>query len=238
MPVSIDLPDGNSDRIFSTVFNFLRSVDRQFSMYKRSSELRKYRTGEIGENETTSLFREIRALCEMYSKQTNGYFSAYYCGPYDPTGLVKGWAIQRAATLLKAEGMSTYMINIAGDICVSSSTDKVWTIGIQNPTSNQELIDVISLQNGGVATSGTYERGNHIFNPHTRLRTDELVSATVYGSDIMTADVFATACLAMESEQAVDFIEKQNGYEAFLVTSTNKKRSTSRFASKMQNAQQ
>lgn len=226
MPVSIDLPEVKDDSPFSATFSYLRSIDRQFSTYKPHSELSRYRANELQDDATSALFQEIKAACEMYSKQTEGYFSAYYNGSYDPTGLVKSWAIRHAATLLGSMGVHTYMINIAGDIFVASNTDKVWTIGVQDPASSIEILGTVSLRNGGVATSGTYERGHHIINPHTEQVAEELVSATVYGADIVTADVLATTCIAMGSKHALDFMKKRRGYEAFLVARSGKSYST------------
>jgi thiamine biosynthesis lipoprotein len=239
MPISIDIPYVDDVSHFTAAFGCLRMVDEQFSTYKPESELSQYRSGRklIGERRSP-LMEEVMQACAAYELQTDGYFSAYYDGTFDPTGYVKGWAIEKVSQILQARGLKTYLINAAGDVCAASHTDKRWSIGIQHPILRSEMIGIVTLANGAVATSGTYERGSHIFNPHTKQPTNELVSASVRGSSIVMADVFATACIAMGSVKALGFLENQEGYEALLVDREGSISMTSGFVpSKMQNAQ-
>jgi thiamine biosynthesis lipoprotein len=101
--------------------------------------------------------------CLRYSDETNGYFSPYFVEKFDPTGYVKGWAIERAAQLLERLDIGTYCLNIAGDILLKSNSAHTWRIGLQHPVNKQAITGTIVAKNLAIATSGTYVRGDHIF---------------------------------------------------------------------------
>lgn len=89
--------------------------------------------------------------------------------------------------------------------------------GIRNPFNKEEIIKVISLKDAGIATSGTYIRGQHIYNPHEIEKPiTEIVSLSVIGPNVYEADRFATAAFAM-GEKGIMFIEKLNGFEGYMV---------------------
>ena len=226
IPVSIDIPEAVESSIIEDAFERLRQIDAKFSTYKPASELSKYQRGELHASGLSKEMREVQGACDKYKSLTDGYFSATFSGPFDPTGYVKGWAIHEAGKLLRAAGVSSYLINAAGDIEATSDGVKTWNIALQNPFSQQKTLGIISLTNGAVATSGTYERGQHIINPLQQQPATSLVSATVYGADIITADVFATACIAMGAERALDFMSTQEGYEALLIDPAGKLQQT------------
>jgi thiamine biosynthesis lipoprotein len=219
IPISIDIPDTTDDAIFNAAFSRLHTIDQVFSTYKPESEISRYRRGELHDQELSSEVRRVKQACQDFENKTAGYFSAYYDGTFDPTGYVKGWAIREAVDILEKHGIHTYLVNAAGDILAASSDEKTWNIALQDPFKRTGSLGTISLKNGAIATSGTYERGNHIINPRTRRVASSTVSATVYGTDIITADVFATTCIAMDAAQAIDFINLQSGYEALLIDS-------------------
>lgn len=217
IPISIDIANAENESAIEDAFDRLREIDETFSTYKPSSEISRFQRGLIRESNLSRDVRTTKKAIELFEKMTDGYFSAYFDGLYDPTGYIKGWAIRQAADVLQANGVTTYLINAAGDILASSDSQKDWNIGLQNPFSRQESLGIVSLKNGAVATSGTYERGNHIIDPYTGKAAHSLISATVCGPDIITADVFATTCIAMGAKKALDFINGQAGYEALLI---------------------
>jgi len=217
IPISIDAPDTTDMSLFEAIFARLREIDEVFSTYKPESEVSRYRRGELHDEQLSSEVRHIKQACKDFENRTAGYFSAYYDGSFDPTGYVKGWAIREAGKILEQRGVRTYLINAAGDILAASIGEKTWNITLQDPFNRQASLGTIGLKNGAIATSGTYERGNHILNPHTEQPTSSVISATVYGRDIITADVFATTCVAMEADKAIDFINQREGYEALLI---------------------
>jgi thiamine biosynthesis lipoprotein len=214
--VSLDIPEAKNDIIFTDVFELLKKIDARFSPYKADSELSKYQHGEIPQKNLSRDMKSIMAGCNEYELLTDGYFTANYSGKYDPTGYVKGWAIDRAGDLLKKQGYRTFCIGIGGDILASSDGDKVWSIGVQDPADNSKILNKLSISNGAVATSGNYERGAHIINPKTGRPADELLSITVIGPDIIKADVLATAGFAMGLAGAT-FVNKQPGYKALTI---------------------
>jgi thiamine biosynthesis lipoprotein len=219
IPISIDVPEVTDDIAISAAFERLRTIDVMFSTYKQGSDVSRYQRGELARVDFSDDMQKVWHATNLFKRLTDGYFSAYYGGSYDPTGYVKSWAIQEAGSILEAAGITTYLINAAGDILGASAGKKTWNIALQDPFSRQQSLGTLTLTNGAVATSGTYERGQHITDPHTKQASTSLVSATVYGKNIITADVFATTCIAMGSEKAIDFMNAQKGYEALLIDS-------------------
>jgi thiamine biosynthesis lipoprotein len=214
IPISIDIPELTDEKLFEMVFTRLQQIDTTFSTYKPDSMLNQFLDGKKA---LSSEMQQVKNACAAYEHLTGGYFSAHYNGSFDPTGYVKGWAIQEARDTLKASHVTTFLINAAGDIMAASDGKKLWNISLQDPFSRTATLGTVTLKNGAIATSGTYERGRHIFNPHTKQPVGQLVSASVYGPEIIPADVFATACIAMGGERAIDFINDQPGYEALFV---------------------
>ena len=221
MPATVELVGGTQESL-DAVFSYLHEVDARFSTYKQESEISKINRGEIAEPEYSSEMREIFALAHQTNKETNGYFSITKPdGSIDPSGIVKGWAIQGAAKRAQAMGYRNYFLDIGGDI-QSSGTDETgadWTVGIRNPFNRNEIVKALRPLGRGVATSGTYIRGQHIYNPHAPGREiRDILSLTVVGPDVYEADRFATAAFAM-GKGGIAFIEALPGYEGYLIDS-------------------
>lgn len=219
MPISVEIiAEREPKKMFDMVFKLLVEVDNQFSPYKPESEVSQINAG-LPKANWSSEMQEIMAICEQTKRETDGYFDAFYLGHFDPSGIVKGWAIQRAADLLLAAGYGNFYINAGGDIAAygSNVTGEPWQVGIRNPFNHEEIIKVISVQNKGVATSGAYIRGDHIYNPHMPHSIPRgVASVTVIGPDVFNADRFATAAYAMGG-RGVEFIEALNEFEAYMV---------------------
>jgi FAD:protein FMN transferase len=216
MPVSIDIPQANNDKPFRLAFQRLREIDGRFSTYKPDSELSRYRRGQLKRFELSEEMKLVMRACARAEKNTDGYFSAGFSGGFDPTGYVKGWAIAEAGKCIEKHGYKTYCIGAGGDILARSGGDKVWEIGIQDPRDKSKILNKLSISNGAVATSGSYERGAHIINPKTQQPANELSSVTISGPDIIKADVLATACFAM-GRGAAEFIKTKEGYTALII---------------------
>jgi thiamine biosynthesis lipoprotein len=217
MPISIDIPAANNEKIFNKAFNRFKEIDERFSTYKNDSEVTRYRDGKIKENKLSDELKEIIKQCRKVEKMTDGFFSAWASGTFDPSGYVKGWAIDEAGKVIEKDAYKTYCIGAGGDILARSNSDKVWNIGVQDPIDCTKILNMLSISNGAVATSGNYERGAHIINPKTKKPANELLSVTVTGPDIITADVLSTACFAM-GQKAHKFMEGQKAYKALLIT--------------------
>ena len=162
--------------------------------------------------------RDVLALCREYERRTNGFFSPWHRGHLDPSGLVKGWALARAAGILDARGYRDYFVDGAGDVWARghSAPGVPWRVGIRHPIERDKVVRVVLASELAVATSGTYEKGDHIYDPHTGRPATALMSMTVVGPSIVDADVFATAAFAM-GNQGLAFIEAQPGYEAYAI---------------------
>ena len=160
------------------------------------------------------------ALAACTKCETNGYFEIRRPdGILDPSGIVKGWAIRNAARLIHSCGARNFFIDAGGDIqAVGKNPEgEDWTIGIRNPFNECEIIKAIAPKGRGVATSGSYVRGRHIYDPHRPGRPIEgIVSVTVIGSDVLEADRFATAAFAMGSA-GIGFLEELPAVEGYVV---------------------
>ncbi len=222
MPVVVEIADREgTQELFEEVFAYFSYVDEKFSTYKDTSEITAINRGLVKEAEYSSDMKQVFTLAEETKRATNGYFDiSNPSGSYDPSGLVKGWAIYYAAQLLRNRGVSNFYIEIAGDIEVvgHSSSGKPWSIGVQNPfDKKREVVKVMHLSDKGIATSGLYARGQHIYNPiENKVADGDMVSLTVIGPNIYEADRFATAAFAM-GRKGIEFIEDLDGFEGYAI---------------------
>ncbi|HUD81104.1 MAG TPA: FAD:protein FMN transferase [Patescibacteria group bacterium] len=220
MPITVEIVDDSRARVIDDVFNYFVNVDKKFSTYKPASEITKINHG-LPADQWSKEMRQVMDLCEQTKKLSNGYFDIVHNGKIDPSGLVKGWAINNAAKLLLDKGVADFYIEAGGDIQVhGTNADKAqWVIGIRSPFNLKEIIKVITLNGKGIATSGTYIRGQHIYNPHNRSsRVDGVKSLSVIGSNVYEADRYATAAFAM-GKNGIAFIESVAGLEGYMVDS-------------------
>ncbi|HWF42373.1 MAG TPA: FAD:protein FMN transferase [Acidothermaceae bacterium] len=197
---------------------WLHRVDDVFSTYRDDSQVSRLGRGELRLADCDADVEEVLELCAQVGRETDGYFSSTYGGRLDPTGVVKGWAIQRASELLSSAGSTHHLVNGGGDIqAVGGSAPGVpWQIGIAHPLKRDALASVVQLTDGAVATSGIAERGAHVIDPFTGQPAVALASVTVVGIDLIRTDAYATAAIAM-GERAHRWLEGCVGYEAFAV---------------------
>lgn len=232
MPVIIEIVDGTQESL-ETLFAYFRGVDEQFSTYKSSSEVSRINRGEVTASEYSSGMREVLALAEQTKQDSQGYFDVRTPeSALDPSGIVKGWAIKRAAEKARAAGHRNYWVEAGGDIQIAghNAEGTAWVVGIRNPFNEKEIVKVLRLQNCGIATSGTYIRGTHIYDPHTgKPVSSDVVSITVIGPDVCEADRFATAAFAM-GNQGIQFIESLDGFEGYAIDKSGQATITSGFS--------
>jgi thiamine biosynthesis lipoprotein len=203
MPISVEIPSTDAAQ---RVFDWLREVDCRFSPFRPDSEV------SLGLNSPE--MAEIRALCAEYEERSGGAFRAQLPGrPFDPCGVVKGWAVQRAAELLRADGVREFCLNAGGDLV---AVGRSWSVGIRHPDEADKVCAVFTVRDQAVATSGTYQRGAHIFDGRTGEPVEELLSLTVIAEDLTTADAVSTAAFAM-GEKGVAWADEQPGCLVFAV---------------------
>ncbi len=209
----------------------LHEADAVFSTWKSDSPMSRIRRGELDPDAAPAEVREVLAACEAARSLSNGWFDPWALpGGVDPTGYVKGWAAQRALAELLGARVRGAIINAAGDIATfgSPSAGAHFQIGITNPHATDELVALVDLQ-GCIATSGTYERGAHLMNPHSGLFATRLASASVTGPDLGLCDALATA-LVVAGDDLLGAIEELPEFEAFTVSLDSERRWTSAFA--------
>jgi thiamine biosynthesis lipoprotein len=167
MPITIEIIDPQvRAATFDEVFDYFAHIDEKFSTYKSTSEITAINDGTLAPENASEEMRLVLTMCEETKRETNGYFDIKTPnGKYDPSGLVKGWAIWNAAKLLEKKGFKDFYIDAGGDIQPHGRNEDggKWTVGVKNPFNEIENVKVIYVDEEGVATSGTYIRGLHIF---------------------------------------------------------------------------
>ena len=202
MPIDVELHDAVAARAVDGMFAWLRRVDATFSTYRPDSEISRIARGELAEADASADVRRVLERCERLRARTGGWFDARAGGALDPSGLVKGWAVQRAARLLELAGARNFCIYAGGDVIVRGrpAPGLRWRIGIQHPLLADRLATVLESESLAVATSGEYARGAHILDPHTGRPPSGVLSVTIAGPDLGTADAYATAAFAMGAD--------------------------------------
>jgi thiamine biosynthesis lipoprotein len=205
MVIGIDVRDALEPSVLETaieeVFAWLHWVDATFSTYRPDSQISRFGRGELSLAACCADVRWVLDRCEELRTETGGYFDAR-ANPrraLDPSGLVKGWAVERASALLAAAGAVNHCINAAGDIRTRGEPEpgRSWHVGVVHPLHRDALCALLAVGDAAVATSGVAERGQHVFDPHTGTPVSELASVTVIAADLAHADTYATAALAM-----------------------------------------
>jgi FAD:protein FMN transferase len=232
MPIVVDVRDDGAAALVGELFDWFRSVDALFSTYKEESEISRVNRGELHVRDCHPDVRWVLARCDELREETDGYFDARYAsfGTVDPSGLVKGWSVDRGGELLEAGGVRNYSINAGGDIRLRGRAvpGSCWRTGIEHPRLPQSVAAIVESGDLALATSGAYIRGDHVLDPHTGSPPTGLLSVTVAGDDLGTADAYATAAFAM-GELAPAWVAALHPYEAFLILADDTALSTAGF---------
>jgi thiamine biosynthesis lipoprotein len=199
-------------------FDVLRRADAQFSPFRTDSEVSRLARGELTAADCSLELRQILALAEQLREESGGAFDVRGPGArngFDPSGIVKGWAVEAAAWILDDAGARNYAVNAGGDVIVRGEPEpgEPWRIGVRHPTDARAVARVLELRGGAVATSGTYERGDHIWRQGDEA-TDAWLSLTVVGPSLTFADAYATAGFAM-GRHGLAWVERHAGYRAY-----------------------
>ncbi len=220
MPITLEVIDSSlKEELFDRVFNYFEYVDKKFSTYKEDSEISQINNHELELDAASEDMKTVFELAEQTRLATDGFFNIQNKGFFDPSGLVKGWAINNAADILCENRLENFYVEAGGDIQIhgKNSLGQNWRVGIRNPFNLDEIVKVLSVTDCGVATSGTYIRGQHIYNPKKEDQSlSDIMSLTVIGHNIFEADRFATAAFAMGCE-GINFIEKLQGFEGYMI---------------------
>ena len=229
---SIDVRDaGPWDDAIAEVVAWLHHVDAVFSTYQDGSDISRIRRGELAAADADPGVLPVLALGTEIEAETGGWFSVFPGGDLDPTGLVKGWAIERASGILLDHGSRNHAVNGGGDVQLAGEADPghPWTVGVADPHDRSHVLTTLTGRDFAIATSGTAERGAHIVDPRTGAPAGALASVTVVGRWLSRVDAYATAAFA-RGAGARDWIEGVGGYEAVLVGLDGETTVTSGFA--------
>ena len=195
---SLGLGEGALTKAVDEVEEFFFQVDRDFSTYRENSQVSRIRRGELKIEDASEYVQQVWALCEYSREITLGAFDPWKAeGGFDPSGLVKGWAAEIGAQMLVEAGAQNILINASGDIVLRGGKPEggPWNIGIASPDDVEKYVKLFDVTNGSVATSGDYEKGAHIIDPHTGLIAIGARSASVIGPDGALCDALATALM-------------------------------------------
>lgn len=218
----------------------LHRADAVFSTYREDSEVSRLARGELSVARCAPEVADVLELAAEAERVSEGWFSTRYQGSLDPTGIVKGWAAERAArAILKVEGVHGVSVNGGGDVQLLGAPDphRAWRVGVADPLRPGGLAAVFSAagtQELAVATSGTAERGTHIVDPRTgRPAVTDLLAVTVVGPRLTWADCWATAAFAMGSRAGLAWLESLPDVEALLITAGDEVRCTGGLAARL-----
>lgn len=223
-----ELDEIETGNLIEQACEILHEADRIFSLYKPESPLSQLSRGEISVAECPPVVDEIWDECEVWEKATDGWFSPFTPqNTFDPSGIVKTWAAQRSAEYLLAHGITDLTLNAGGDVWLADnlSSERDWRIGISKTVTIASadagvltVIDLAGTDYRAMATSGSAERGAHIWNPKAAGKTaaNELLQVSVVARDLVTADIWATAAFA-EGQRAVTHLNRIDGIEALFV---------------------
>jgi FAD:protein FMN transferase len=239
--IGVEVVDDVEPEVVDALYRWFERVDELFSTWRDDSEISRIGRGELPSRSASPEVATVLALCDDVCRLSGGAFDITFgaraaidprpgLGPLDPSGLVKGWAVERAATMLLDAGARSFCINAGGDVAVRGrpSSDDAWRIGVQHPWERDKVAAVVRMVDGAVATSGRYERGDHVVDPRSGLPAHGLASVTVVGPDLTMADAYATAAVALGPE-GMEWLAERPEVEAMAVTDERRVVSTPRF---------
>ena len=200
--IAIDLRDHDvPEAAIDAAVAWLHEVDHRFSTYKADSEINRLGRGELTVEDCDADLATVLSLCEELRVKSGGAFNAWRARPdgrLDPSGVVKGWAVEIAAGMLEDAGARNFSINAGGDVIARGCPEagRSWRVGIRHPHDPDAVAVVVEVTDMAVATSGSYERGRHILDARSGHPAEGLLSLTVAGPSLTLADACATAGFA------------------------------------------
>ena len=204
--------------IIEEALEVLHGADAMFSTWKDESCVSRIRRGELSVDDAPPDVKTILDRCREARSVSGGWFDPWAMpGGLDPTGMVKGWAAQRSLDVLRRASVGGALVNAAGDVASFGGPreGERFRVGIADPADPRRLACVVETP-GAVATSGDYERGAHLIDPHTGLPSTRVSSPTVVGPDLAMADALATA-LVVAGVQALSLIDDVSEYEGLVI---------------------
>ena len=214
MPISLAMrgrhaSDAAGRSAWTEVMESLRAADEVFSTYRPDSVVSRLGRGELAAADCPPEVTEVIDLGEEAYRSSGGAFSVCRAGPdggvlFDPSGVVKGWAAERAAEALRALPETDFCLSAGGDVACRTldPAGRPWRIGIEDPRDPRRLVAVVPVHTGAVATSGSAHRGQHVVDARTGLPPSGVASVTVVADSLTAADIDATAAYARGRDAA------------------------------------
>jgi thiamine biosynthesis lipoprotein len=232
--ISVDVREHVKPAELDEIFAWFVRIDQLFSTWRSDSEISRLGIGELHLRDASAEVRTVLSLCDELTANSRGAFDIRVgsdprvtpregLGPIDPSGMVKGWALQHAAEMLRGTGISNFLINAGGDLIAAgnASPGQPWQVGIQHPWQHDKVAAVVSISDLGVATSGRYERGDHIIDPRTGEAATSAMSVTVIGPDLAIADGYATAALVL-GEDGPEWLDEHPQLASMTITNNRR----------------
>jgi thiamine biosynthesis lipoprotein len=220
MPVSLALRgrhtrDAAADAAWAAVLDSLRRADRVFSTYRADSVVSAIRRGELPLSGAPDEVHEVLDIAERAGRATDGAFSVWR-PELDPSGVVKGWALERAAAALRALAGTDSCVSAGGDLVCRSVSGEPWRVGIEDPHDPARVLAVVAVHDGAVATSGSAHRGAHVVDARTGAAPPAVAQVTVTAASLTWADVDATAAYAL-GDRAAEWLGQRVGRAGLVV---------------------
>ncbi|GAA1445934.1 FAD:protein FMN transferase [Leifsonia poae] len=203
IPMSIDIREADplvAAEAAAAAFEVLGAAERRFSRFRDDSEVQAVNRRILSPQDYSPDLREVLAIGQAAAAASGGAFTVRASdGTLDTDGVVKGWAAERAGRQLRAHGIRDFCLNAGGDVIAAGSPGGgvAWNVGVRSPSDANRMLAVLAVTDAAVATSGAYERGEHVIDGRTGAPARGLRSATVVADDLTTADVLATAAYAL-----------------------------------------
>ena len=241
--ITLDVRDDVGEEAIDACFAWFRRVDDLFSTWRADTEIMRFGRGELGRDEVSAEVEEVLELCESMRCESSGAFDIRVGAlpgldarpgraPVDPSGLVKGWAVGRAGAMLREAGASCFFVSAGGDLIAAGRPDESpsgWRVGVQHPWERDRVAAVLEIADAVVATSGDYERGDHVIDPRSGRPAEGLASVTVVGPDLAIADAYATAAMVLGPVDGMLWLARRPGYEGLGITDDHRVVSTAGF---------
>jgi thiamine biosynthesis lipoprotein len=220
-----DVEGDAAERAIDALVAELERLEEMFSTYRWSSEISRINRGDLDIAHSSSEVRDVLVACAWLERDSGGVFCIHPPDApdvIDPSGYVKGWAAERAAALLSEAGLRNWCVNVGGDLVASGRPEpsRPWRAAVRDPIDPLAVAIVIEVDQCAVATSATYERGDHLWGGprgESAESGDRVSSLTVVGPRLAWVDAFATAAFLM-GRDGVEWVAGHDGYDALAIT--------------------
>ncbi len=149
----------------------------------------------------------------------------------DLGGIAKGYALAQTVSVLKAQGITSALVDAGGDIyTLGNKSGKLWKVGIKNPRG-EGILGYVEVEDLAVLGSGDYERFfikdekryHHIFDPKTGYPTEGVISVTLMYPNPIIAQIWAKIPFVLGAGKGLEMLEKIPNLEAIIITSSGEK---------------